>query len=44
MEVGEFGCEGAEHGAVGGGEVVAGDVFEDVDDGLRLSERNEDRG
>lgn len=32
MQVGEFGVEGAQDGAVGAGEVVAGDAVEDVED------------
>ena len=32
LEVGEFGVDGAEHLAVGGGEPVAGDAGEDLED------------
>jgi hypothetical protein len=32
LQLGEFGVEGAQHGAVGGGELVAGDAGEDLED------------
>ena len=32
LQFGEFGAEGAQHGAVAGGELVAGDTGEDLED------------